>query len=172
MGTIAPNVARPADTANAPANTCERYLTHTGLVRPQCAQWVVRVAPAGGWTSNYYGGLIAAVVVLAFALSVFLFAALVLWRRHQMLLSALLPRKVIRDLHNAGGAALAGACSRMVLNTGRWDRVTPRHALGAVTHVGRKAVSQRHASAGSYAQQQHRSPRACLRACLYSCAQT
>ncbi|KAG2444401.1 hypothetical protein HXX76_001154 [Chlamydomonas incerta] len=77
-------------------------------------EWVVRVAPAGGWRSNYYGGLIAAVVVLAFALSLILFAALVLWRRHQMLLASLLPRK---DLHDAGGAALEGTRARVVLNT-------------------------------------------------------
>ncbi|KAG2444403.1 hypothetical protein HXX76_001156 [Chlamydomonas incerta] len=81
------------------------------------SEWVVRVAPAGGWRSNYYGGLIAAVVVLAFALSLILFAALVLWRRHQMLLAALLPRKVIQDLHKAGGAALEGTYARVVLNT-------------------------------------------------------
>ncbi|KAG2444404.1 hypothetical protein HXX76_001157 [Chlamydomonas incerta] len=80
-------------------------------------EWVVRMAPAGGWRSKYYGGLIAAVVVLAFALSLILFAALVLWRRHQMLLAVLLPRKVIQDLHKAGGAALEGTCARVVLNT-------------------------------------------------------
>ncbi|KAG2447135.1 hypothetical protein HYH02_007881 [Chlamydomonas schloesseri] len=80
-------------------------------------EWLVRVAPADGWTSTYYGGLIAAVVVLAFVVSALLFAALVLWRRHQMLLGSLLPRKVIQDLYKAGGAALEETCGRVVLNT-------------------------------------------------------
>ncbi|PNW86010.1 hypothetical protein CHLRE_03g204689v5 [Chlamydomonas reinhardtii] len=72
------------------------------------AQWVVRVAPAKGWEPDWYGGLLAAVVVLAVVISLLLFTAMVSWRRHQLLLEALLPKEVIRDL-KVDDAATLGA---------------------------------------------------------------
>ncbi|KAG2439842.1 hypothetical protein HYH02_010474 [Chlamydomonas schloesseri] len=75
------------------------------------SEWVVRVAPEDGWSGSHYQGLLAGVVVLAVVVSSALFAALVMWRRYQLLLEALLPKEVIRDLHQlnnkAGEAGLA-----------------------------------------------------------------
>ncbi|KAG2437154.1 hypothetical protein HXX76_005821 [Chlamydomonas incerta] len=63
-------------------------------------QWVVLVAPEDGWTDSSYAGLVAGVVVVAVVVAVLLFAALLSRHRHQMLLEALLPKQLIRDLHS------------------------------------------------------------------------
>ncbi|KAG2436688.1 hypothetical protein HXX76_006216 [Chlamydomonas incerta] len=70
------------------------------------AQWVVRVAPESGWEPAWYGGLLAAVVVLSVIISLLLFAAMVSWRRHQLLLEALLPKEVIREMKVDDAASL------------------------------------------------------------------
>ncbi|GLI63480.1 hypothetical protein VaNZ11_006457 [Volvox africanus] len=69
-------------------------------------QWVLRVAPDHGWKTKWYGGLLTIVVVLAVTTSVLLFVALVAWRRHQTLLEALLPKRLLRDLRHEDTDAL------------------------------------------------------------------
>ncbi|KAG2501954.1 hypothetical protein HYH03_000452 [Edaphochlamys debaryana] len=61
-------------------------------------EWVVRVAPARGWSPPLNRGLLAGVVLLGVALALLAFALLVSRRKHQMLLEALLPKDVIQDL--------------------------------------------------------------------------
>ncbi|KAG2436172.1 hypothetical protein HYH02_011675 [Chlamydomonas schloesseri] len=78
------------------------------------AQWVVRVAPEGGWQPGWYGGLIAAVVILSVIISLLLFAAMVAWRRHQLLLEALLPKEVIREMQVDEAVSLG---ARMIQTT-------------------------------------------------------
>ncbi|GLI61127.1 hypothetical protein VaNZ11_003402 [Volvox africanus] len=70
------------------------------------ANWVVRVSPARGWRPTDLVGLMAGVVVVALALSLLLLAALVSRKRHQMLLEALLPKELIKDLHGAEASLL------------------------------------------------------------------
>ncbi|GLC65344.1 hypothetical protein PLESTF_000283100 [Pleodorina starrii] len=72
------------------------------------AQWVVRVSPEAGWQSGSFAGVMAAVVVVAIALSLLLFAALVSRKQHQMLLEALLPQHVIKDLRGTDTSLLGG----------------------------------------------------------------
>ncbi|GFR48408.1 hypothetical protein Agub_g10302 [Astrephomene gubernaculifera] len=69
-------------------------------------EWVVRVSPASGWRSSAYRGLLSGVIVMAVALALLLFLALVSRRQHEMLLKALLPKQVIKDLGK--DAALLG----------------------------------------------------------------
>ncbi|GLI61126.1 hypothetical protein VaNZ11_003401 [Volvox africanus] len=60
----------------------------------------IYVSPAGGWKSAAYDSLLAGLIVLAVALALLMFAALVSRKRHQMLLEALLPKELIKDLHD------------------------------------------------------------------------
>ncbi|KAG2497449.1 hypothetical protein HYH03_004604 [Edaphochlamys debaryana] len=70
-------------------------------------EWLVRVSPDdGSWTPDWYAPLLAAVVVVAVALAALNFAVLVSRRQHQMLLEALLPRDVIRDLVHRDAASM------------------------------------------------------------------
>ncbi|GIL58431.1 hypothetical protein Vafri_13570 [Volvox africanus] len=60
----------------------------------------IYVSPAAGWRSAAYVSLLAGLIVLAIALALLMFAALVSRKRHQMLLEALLPKELIKDLHD------------------------------------------------------------------------
>ncbi|PNW82682.1 hypothetical protein CHLRE_06g289400v5 [Chlamydomonas reinhardtii] len=69
-------------------------------------KWVLRLAPHNGvWMPTWYAPLLAGVVVLGVALAALIFAVLVTRRQHQMLLEALLPREVIRDLVSRDAAS-------------------------------------------------------------------
>ncbi|KAG2492524.1 hypothetical protein HYH03_009189 [Edaphochlamys debaryana] len=72
------------------------------------AQWVLRVSPQDGWEADWFGGAIAAVVVVAVALFALLFAVLVSRRKHKLLLQALLPRELYQDLASAKSVASLG----------------------------------------------------------------
>ncbi|KXZ50318.1 hypothetical protein GPECTOR_17g957 [Gonium pectorale] len=62
------------------------------------SEWTVSLAPSAGWRSSSFGGLMAAAVLASFAMALLLFAALVSRREHEMLLRALLPKEIIKDL--------------------------------------------------------------------------
>ncbi|KAG2490632.1 hypothetical protein HYH03_011023 [Edaphochlamys debaryana] len=62
------------------------------------AEWVLRVSTVHAWGAGWYAGFIALVVVLAVAVSGLLFAVLVSRRQNQMLLEAVLPKAIIREL--------------------------------------------------------------------------
>ncbi|GLC67880.1 hypothetical protein PLESTF_000618600 [Pleodorina starrii] len=79
-------------------------------VRLPNSEWALLLAPKHGWSSRWYGGLLAGVVVLAVATAVLLFASLVMWRRHQMLLEALLPKRILRDLRHDGSGSSPYSC--------------------------------------------------------------
>ncbi|PNW71675.1 hypothetical protein CHLRE_16g664200v5 [Chlamydomonas reinhardtii] len=78
----------------------------TAMVALPNAQWEVAVAPKDGWNTNWYGGLLAGVIVLSLVVSGALLLALVSRRRHQQLLEAVLPRSLIRELDADGGSSL------------------------------------------------------------------
>ncbi|KAG2443897.1 hypothetical protein HXX76_002237 [Chlamydomonas incerta] len=81
-------------------------------IRLPRATWVVRVAPANGWSRPWYAPMLAGVVVLAVLSSLLLFVALVSRRRHQLLLEAVLPKEVIRDLKMDEAASLGARIQR------------------------------------------------------------
>ncbi|KAG2485168.1 hypothetical protein HYH03_016058 [Edaphochlamys debaryana] len=64
------------------------------------SEWVVRVSPDDGWSSDTYPGLLAGVIVAGFVLAVMVFFVLVSRKKHQLLLEALLPKALLRDLNN------------------------------------------------------------------------
>ncbi|KAG2485174.1 hypothetical protein HYH03_016064 [Edaphochlamys debaryana] len=64
------------------------------------AEWVVRVSPNDGWSSPAYPGLLTVVIVGGFVLAVLIFTVLVSRKKHQLLLEALLPKALLRDLNN------------------------------------------------------------------------
>ncbi|KAG2436288.1 hypothetical protein HXX76_006599 [Chlamydomonas incerta] len=75
--------------------------------------WVLSVSPDDGpWRPTWYGGLVAAVVVVAVALSAMMFAALVSRRKHEQLLKALLPQEMIDTLKSTSVAQLGPAIVR------------------------------------------------------------
>ncbi|KAG2441900.1 hypothetical protein HXX76_003506 [Chlamydomonas incerta] len=97
----APSGSRPvAASTNPPKDPV------TAMVALPNAQWEVAVAPEDGWNTNWYGGLLAGVIVLSLAVSGALLLALVSRRRHQQLLEAILPRSIIRELDADGGSSL------------------------------------------------------------------
>ncbi|KAG2485624.1 hypothetical protein HYH03_015687 [Edaphochlamys debaryana] len=79
-------------------------------------EWVLYIAPADGWSKDWYAGLYAAVVVLAVAMAVLVFAVLVSRRKHQMLLEALLPKELLHDLTSAENVTVLGGAK--ILRTG------------------------------------------------------
>ncbi|KAG2451651.1 hypothetical protein HYH02_003431 [Chlamydomonas schloesseri] len=87
----------------------------TAMVQLPNAQWEVAVAPEEGWNTNWYGGLLAGVIMLSLAVSSALLLALVSRRRHQQLLEAILPRSLIRELDTDGGPSLTMGHRRTTL---------------------------------------------------------
>ncbi|KXZ49452.1 hypothetical protein GPECTOR_21g678 [Gonium pectorale] len=103
---IAPRVAGKdgptvvASSAVMPSDGVEAALHVTDV------EWILVVGPRDGWFPAWYGGLVAAVILLSLAASMMLFAILVSRRQNQMLLAALLPRELIRDLRNEKASSL------------------------------------------------------------------
>ncbi|KXZ51687.1 hypothetical protein GPECTOR_11g138 [Gonium pectorale] len=80
------------------------------------AEWVLRVYPVGGWTPSWFGGMLAGVILLAVALSILLLTVLVSRRQHQLLLKAVLPKDMIRELKNDADAPATPAGGMKVMN--------------------------------------------------------
>ncbi|GIL62062.1 hypothetical protein Vafri_16373, partial [Volvox africanus] len=68
-------------------------------------EWALQLSPRSGtWIPVWYAPVVTMVVLLALALAGVLFAALVSRRKHEVLLEALLPREIIRELVGGGAA--------------------------------------------------------------------
>ncbi|KAG2453156.1 hypothetical protein HYH02_002482 [Chlamydomonas schloesseri] len=60
--------------------------------------WTLSVSTGGPWTPAWTAWAIAAVVVASVTISALLACVVIAWRKHQMLLEALLPKEVIREM--------------------------------------------------------------------------
>lgn len=107
----------PAEIAGSPAAPTDPQQAEILLPNNR---WLLRVSrDSGSWRPGWYSAALAAVVVSSVCVSLLLFAVLVSRRQHQMLLDALLPKTVLRDLrsHQARGGGRGAGVPATAINT-------------------------------------------------------
>ncbi|GIL46288.1 hypothetical protein Vafri_3305 [Volvox africanus] len=75
------------------------------MLLPNC-QWLLRVYPLSGWAPSWMVGMLVAVILISLSLAALTFMLLVSRRQHQLLLNALLPKDMIRELKREPATAL------------------------------------------------------------------